>query len=127
MSKQKVLIIDDDLEISELISTFLQTQCSYEVEIVTDPTLGLEATKTFKPNLILLDIMMPKIDGLELLAQLKNEEETMPIPVIMLTAVGTDEARLQAAQFFSEDYLVKPVPLKELEQRVQNVLDRFNK
>lgn len=125
MSKKKILIIDDDLEVSELIATFLGVQCSYQVEIETDPTNGLEKAKEVRPDLILLDIMMPKIDGLKLLAMLKNEEETMPIPVIMLTAVGTDEAQLQAAQFFSEDYLIKPIPLKELEQRVKNVLARF--
>ena len=119
---EKILIIDDDLEISELLATFLRS-IDYEVEIETDPEKGIETTKATKPNLILLDIMMPKIDGLQLLEHLKNDEETLAIPVIMLTAIGTDDAKLQAARNYCDDYLVKPVPLKKLEERVKTILE----
>lgn len=113
MEKRKILIVDDEPELVEMLRMRLEAN-GYEVVSAYDGEEGLAQAEKEKPDLILLDIMMPKMDGLVVLARLKNNLETNFIPVIMLTAKGDTSAILEAQRSFATDYVIKPFEPKQL-------------
>ncbi|MEM9137216.1 MAG: response regulator [Cyanobacteria bacterium P01_F01_bin.42] len=122
-NKSKILIVDDEPMIRRILSTRL-TMAGYDVALATD---GEEALKTFKkeaPDLIVLDVMMPKLNGLEVCQELRK---TTDIPIIMLTALGDVADRITGLQLGADDYLPKPFSPKELEERINAILRRFKK
>ncbi|MFH2146226.1 MAG: response regulator [Candidatus Omnitrophota bacterium] len=124
MAKKKILIIDDEASFTKMVKLNLEENRIYDVRIENDGKRSLSAAESFRPDLILLDIMMPKTDGFEVLKTLKNNEKTMNIPVIMLTALSTEQAKLKAVQMYCEDYVSKPISTKELTARMEEVLGR---
>ena len=104
--KQKILIVEDDTILSKVITEELQ-EAGFEVIQAFDGEKGLEMTKEQKPNLVLLDIMMPKMNGLEVLESLKNNSETQNIPVFILTVLGADEDIRKGLELGAKDYIVK--------------------
>jgi DNA-binding response OmpR family regulator len=90
--------------------------------IYTKGKKGLKAAVKEKPVLILLDIMMPGMDGFEVLKRLKKSEKTMRIPVIMLTARNEDESKIEAAGLYCENYIVKPVEIRVLNSKIHKIL-----
>ena len=118
MSKGKVLIIDDDPVIVELVTTLLQSR-SYDVITAFDGVDGLEKAKIEQPNIILLDIIMPTMDGYEVCDELKKDKNTKKIPVVMLTCVGSREAVRTAHQVGADDYIVKPINLTTLLDKIK--------
>ena len=121
-SKQKILIVDDDEHISELISLYLIRE-GYDTKEVHDGKSALEAFKTYSPDLIMLDIMMPVMDGYEVCKEIRK---TSTVPIIMLTAKGDTIDKVLGLELGADDYIVKPFEAKEMVARVKAVLRRFD-
>lgn len=121
---KKILIIDDEKEYCELVKQNLELRGDYKVITANSGKDGISAAIREKPDLILLDILMPGMDGFEALKKLKDTPQTASIPVIMLTALGTDAARERAIDLCNEDYLVKPVSMVYLKATIEAVLAR---
>lgn len=121
VSKQKILIVDDDNNIAELISLYLTKEC-FETLIVNDGESALEAIPGFQPNLILLDLMLPGIDGYQVCREVRTKSQT---PIIMLSAKGEIFDKVLGLELGADDYMEKPFDSKELVARVKAVLRRF--
>lgn len=120
MAKQKILIVDDDEMISELIALYLAKEM-YETRIVSDGYEALTAFEEFKPHLILLDLMLPGIDGYEVCREIRKTSST---PIIMLSAKGEVFDKVLGLELGADDYIIKPFDSKELVARVKAVLRR---
>lgn len=120
IERQKILIVDDDENIAELISLYLVKEC-YETQIVNDGESALEAFKTFNPNLILLDLMLPGIDGYQVCREIRKDNNT---PIIMLSAKGEIFDKVLGLELGADDYMIKPFDSKELVARVKAILRR---
>lgn len=119
--KQKVLIVDDDTNIAELISLYLTKEC-YETLIVYDGEEALRRFPEFKPNIVLLDLMLPGIDGYQVCRELRTASQ---VPVIMLSAKGEIFDKVLGLELGADDYIIKPFDSKELVARVKAVLRRY--
>ena len=122
-AKQKILIVDDDSNIAELISLYLMKEC-YETKIVGDGEEALAAVGTFEPDLILLDLMLPGMDGYQVCREVRSSKDT---PIIMLSAKGEIFDKVLGLEMGADDYMQKPFDSKELVARVKAVLRRYNK
>lgn len=120
-TKQKIMIVDDDANIAELISLYLLKEC-YETLIVNDGEEALKKFPVFKPNLILLDLMLPGIDGYQVCRELRA---TSTVPIIMLSAKGEIFDKVLGLELGADDYMIKPFDSKELVARVKAVLRRY--
>jgi len=121
MAKYRVLIADDNMANVELLEAYL-AGCDYEIATAADGAETLDRAASFKPNLILLDIMMPKLSGFEVCEALKNNPQTRGIMILMVTAL-TDLGDIErAVSAGCDDYLSKPVNKAELLKRVENLL-----
>ena len=121
-NKQKILIVDDDNNIAELISLYLTKEC-FETKIVNDGESALSCFPTFKPNLILLDLMLPGIDGYQVCREIRAKSQT---PIIMLSAKGEVFDKVLGLELGADDYIEKPFDSKELVARVKAVLRRYS-
>ena len=121
VNKQKILIVDDDNNIAELISLYLIKEC-FETMIVNDGESALAAMNTFVPNLILLDLMLPGIDGYQVCREVRSKYAT---PIIMLSAKGEVFDKVLGLELGADDYMEKPFDTKELVARVKAVLRRY--
>ena len=121
VNKQKILIVDDDTNISELISLYLTKEC-FETKCVEDGEAALDAFKNFKPNLILLDLMLPGMDGYQVCRELRISSQ---VPIIMLSAKGEIFDKVLGLELGADDYMIKPFDSKELVARVKAVLRRY--
>ncbi len=121
VSKQKILIVDDDNNIAELISLYLTKEC-YDTRIVNDGEEALIAFEQYNPNLILLDLMLPGIDGYQVCREIRAESNT---PIIMLSAKGEVFDKVLGLELGADDYILKPFDSKELVARVKAVLRRY--
>jgi len=122
IGKQKILIIDDDANIAELISLYLIKEC-FDTLIVNDGEEALKQFKEYQPNLLLLDLMLPGIDGYEVCREVRK---TSKVPIIMLSAKGEVFDKVLGLELGADDYMIKPFDSKELVARVKAVLRRFN-
>jgi len=121
VTKQKVLIVDDDENIAELISLYL-TKEFFETKMVHDGNEALKAFETYQPNLVLLDLMLPGMDGYQICREIRSFSDT---PVIMLSAKGEVFDKVLGLELGADDYMIKPFDSKELVARVKAVLRRF--
>ncbi|MSS64163.1 response regulator transcription factor [Velocimicrobium porci] len=121
-TKQKILVVDDDENIAELISLYLIKEC-FDTLIVNDGEEALKQFKEYKPNLILLDLMLPGIDGYEVCREVRK---TSSVPIIMLSAKGEIFDKVLGLELGADDYMIKPFDSKELVARVKAVLRRFH-
>lgn len=121
VSKQKILIVDDDNNIAELISLYLTKEC-YDTKIVNDGEEALLAFDQYRPNLILLDLMLPGIDGYQVCREIRTKSN---VPIIMLSAKGEIFDKVLGLELGADDYILKPFDSKELVARVKAVLRRF--
>lgn len=119
--KQKILIVDDDNNIAELISLYLTKEC-YDTKIVNDGEEALHAFEHYNPNLILLDLMLPGIDGYQVCREIRAKSN---VPIIMLSAKGEIFDKVLGLELGADDYIMKPFDSKELVARVKAVLRRF--
>ncbi|CCX46948.1 dNA-binding response regulator SrrA [Firmicutes bacterium CAG:103] len=117
---QKVLVVEDDNNIAELLRLYLQKD-GFEVSHAADGGKAVEMAKEIQPDLVLLDIMLPVMDGWQVCRELRK---TMKMPIIMLTAKGETEDKVSGLEMGADDYIVKPFEVKELLARVHAVLRR---
>mgnify|MGYP001177740468 FL=1 len=123
MKKQKILIVEDESNIADSVKLNLEAE-GYEVEYTTDGQMGLHYARTMKPDLILLDIMLPKLDGFEVNKIIQKELST---PVIFLTAKSDEISTVLGLELGADDYISKPFSMRELVSRVKAVLRRIEK
>lgn len=120
---EKILIIDDEENIAELIKFNLELN-GYQTDCAHDGKTGISRIKTWKPDLVLLDIMLPEVDGITILQILRSEDEFKETPVIMMTAKSQDSDKFIGFESGADDYVTKPFIVKELVYRVKTVLKR---
>ncbi|HFK8340563.1 TPA: response regulator transcription factor, partial [Clostridium perfringens] len=118
----KILIVDDDENICEVIKMYLETT-GYNVKVAHDGKAAKEEFVNFSPNLVVLDMMLPGIDGMEVLKWIRKDSN---VPVIMLTAKGETFDKVLALEIGADDYVVKPFEPKELLARVKAVMRRYS-
>ncbi len=121
VSKQKILIVDDDNNIAELISLYLVKEC-FETRICNDGETAIGAFDSFRPNLVLLDLMLPGIDGYQVCREIRTRSQ---VPIIMLSAKGEVFDKVLGLEMGADDYMEKPFDSKELVARVKAVLRRY--
>ncbi|HKL13619.1 MAG TPA: response regulator transcription factor [Halanaerobiales bacterium] len=122
MSEEKVLIVDDEKEIRELIRDYLEVE-GFRVSMAEDGEEGLELFESFEPDIIVLDIMLPKIDGMEICKIIRNKSN---IPILMLSAKKSDVDKVLGLGLGADDYMTKPFSPKELVARIKAQLRRYN-
>ena len=119
--KQKILIVDDDDNIAELISLYLIKEC-YDTKIVGDGESALREYENYRPDLILLDLMLPGIDGYQVCREIRSHSN---VPIIMLSAKGEVFDKVLGLELGADDYIIKPFDSKEMVARVKAVLRRY--
>lgn len=123
---EKILVVDDDLDTLRLVGLMLQRQ-GYEIVAASNGQQSLQLAKDTSPDLILLDVMMPDMDGIEVAKQLREEPRTKDIPIIMFTARSQVEDKILGYEAGADDYLTKPTQPRELFAHVKAVLSRVSK
>lgn len=121
MSEIKILVVDDDKNICDLIGLYLKKE-GFGVSFAYDGEEALEKFKSYNPDLIILDIMLPKIDGIRVCREIRGESD---VPIIMLTAKGETFDKVLGLEMGADDYIVKPFEVKELSARIRAVLRRY--
>jgi DNA-binding response OmpR family regulator len=126
MSGKKILLVDDDVDFVEATKLILESK-SYDVVVSYDGKEGLKKVQTEEPNLIILDVMMPKMDGYEVCAKLKSDPKYRHIPILLLTAVGeyiptTSYTKEMGMKIEADDYVPKPVEPMEIVDRVEKLV-----
>ena len=120
MQNKKILIIEDDASVAEVLEAYLRRE-NYLVRVAADGVSGLEQAERWRPDLVLLDVMLPGLNGTEVLAKIRRGSD---VPVIMVTAMGDTPDRIGALRYGADDYVVKPYHPGEVVARVQAVLRR---
>ncbi len=121
----KILVVDDELDILEIIRHALNKE-GFEVHIAANGFQALEQTRKIKPDLILMDVMMPVMDGMEACRQLKEDNDTKNIPIVFLTARSEEFAELAGFEAGADDYISKPIRPRVLMSRLKAILRRRN-
>jgi len=121
--KEKILVVDDEASIRRILETRL-SMIGYDVVTAGDGEEALETFRKSEPDLVVLDVMMPKLDGYGVCQELRKESD---VPIIMLTALGDVADRITGLELGADDYVVKPFSPKELEARIRSVLRRIDK
>ncbi|MGQ9833066.1 MAG: GGDEF domain-containing response regulator [Candidatus Villigracilaceae bacterium] len=122
-TKAKVLIVEDDLDVAEMLNAYFRVQ-GYEVFTVNWGEDGVRACQTMRPDLVILDIRLPDIDGYEVAKRLRSDRRTQGVPIIFLTEKRDRADRLQGLELGADDYITKPFDVQELRLRVRNALRR---
>ena len=119
----KILVIDDDVNICDLLHMYLVKE-GYDVQTANDGIEGMNAFRAYDPDLVLLDIMMPKKDGWQICREIREQS---PVPVIMISAKGETIDKVLGLELGADDYIVKPLDMKEVFARIKAVLRRYKK
>lgn len=125
MAKEKILIVDDEEHILELLK-FNLINAGYDVFIASDGIEAVKVAKSEKPSLVLLDLMLPGIDGFDVCKEIKRDNEMKKTSIIMLTAKGEELDKILGLELGADDYITKPFSVRELLARVKAVLRRSN-
>jgi DNA-binding response OmpR family regulator len=124
--KLKVLVIEDEPLLSEMITKSLKLE-GYQVESAVTGEDGLKKVRELNPDLVLLDVLLPKIDGWEVLTRLRDDSKTRDLPIIMLTALADERSKVQGLRGGADDYVTKPFSALELMARVEAILKRMGR
>ena len=123
MDKKPVaLLIDDELDYCSFIKMHLKFIADLDVVCAGSGKDGLKLARRIKPDIIILDVVMPGLDGFAVLEKLKKDDKTISIPVIMLSGLDSDEARIKANQLYDETYITKPVDVYKLKDKIEEIL-----
>ena len=125
MSKQTILVVDDEQDLLDLIEYNLKKE-GFDVLKAEDGLEGMEAAREHSPDLVLLDIMMPKMDGMEVVERMRDDKKLKRIPIIFLTARGDEKTEVEGLDKGGDDYITKPISTTKLISRIKAVLRRFN-
>lgn len=121
---RKVLVIDDEEDVTSLVSYHLRTK-GFRVECINDPNLFMGRARVFQPDLVVLDIMMPELSGIQICRMLRADPKLKRIPIIFLSAKTEERDRIQGFEVGADDYICKPFSPKELLLRVQSIFRRI--
>ncbi len=124
--KPCILLIEDDKDMRELVGAHLE-HTGFDVQCADDGIKGQALALQYKPDLILLDLMLPNVDGLTLCQRLRRDERTAAIPILMMTALGSTKDKVTGFNSGADDYLAKPFDLEELQVRIKALLRRTNR
>ncbi len=125
MEKKKILVVDDEPDVTELVAYNLKAK-GFHVETLNDATASISKARNFHPDLIILDIMMPHLSGIQICRILRNDNKLARIPIIFLTAKAEPQDRIEGLESGADDYLSKPFSPKELVLRVESILRRVS-
>lgn len=125
MTVPRILAVDDEPAVGEMLR-FILEQDGFQADFVLDATQAINQIRKSKPDLILLDWMLPGMSGLELAGRLKKDHETASIPIIMLTAKGEEDDKVRGLDIGAEDYVTKPFSARELLARIRSILRRVS-
>jgi DNA-binding response OmpR family regulator len=118
----KILIVDDDVEITTLLNTILSLS-GFDISVINDSTLAMEAAESMKPDLFILDLMMPQPNGFELCRMIRSNPNLINIPIIIITAMDDLDSKNIAYAAGANDYLSKPFDQEELPKRINALLN----
>lgn len=122
---KKVLVVDDEPDVTDLLEYNLTTQ-GFKVEVINDPLMIMGKARQFQPDIILLDIMMPELNGLQICRMLRADSTMKAVPIIFLTAKGESEDRIKGLETGADDYICKPFDIREVILRVNGIFKRAN-
>ena len=122
-----ILLIDDEQDFAFFVKRNIELQKGMRVVVAHNGSQGIRLARSVNPDVILLDILMPGMNGFEVLRQLKEDDKTISIPVIMLTALGDDESKIKAAGLYDDDFIVKPAEVALIRNRIENALCRAHR
>jgi len=125
MDKKKILVVDDEPDVTELVAYHLKAK-GFHVETLNDATASISKARNFHPDLIILDIMMPHLSGIQICRILRTDNKLSKIPIIFLTAKAEPQDRIEGLESGADDYLAKPFSPKELVLRVESILRRVS-
>jgi two-component system phosphate regulon response regulator PhoB len=123
---KRILVVDDEPDVTELVSYKLKRE-GYQVEVINDPLEIMGKAREFAPDLFVLDIMMPDLDGLKICRMIRADAKLSSVPIIFLTARGEIEDRIKGLESGADDYLAKPFDTKELALRIGLIFKRMRK
>ncbi len=123
---KKILVVDDEPDVTELLSYKLKQE-GFTVEIINDPLMIMGKARDFRPELFILDIMMPELSGLQICRMIRADPTLKHVPIIFLTAKGETDDRIKGLETGADDYVAKPFNSKELLLRVKSIFKRVNK
>lgn len=121
--RQRILVVDDEPEAAELVEFNLK-QAGFDVSIAADGAEALKKARSLMPTLIVLDLMLPEVDGLEVCKMLRRDSATAKVPIIMLTAKAAEIDRILGLELGADDYITKPFSPRELVLRIKRILQR---
>jgi two-component system, OmpR family, phosphate regulon response regulator PhoB len=124
MEKKKILVVDDEPDVTDLVAYNLKAR-GFHVESLNDATASIAKARQLQPDLIILDIMMPHLSGIQICRILRNDNKLARIPIIFLTAKSEPQDRIEGLESGADDYLAKPFSPKELTLRVESILRRL--
>jgi len=125
LAPKKILVVDDEPDVTALVAYHLKAK-GFEVTVVNDPNASVGMARTFLPDLVILDVMMPDLNGIQICRMLRADPKLKKVPVIFLTAKAEENDRVQGLETGADDYICKPFSTKELVLRVQTILRRMN-
>jgi len=121
---KRILVVDDEVDVTDLVAYQLRAK-GFLVETLNDPNGSIGLARTFMPDLVILDVMMPDLNGLQICRMLRADPKLKKVPVIFLTAKAEESDRIQGLETGADDYVCKPFSTKELVLRVQTILRRL--
>ena len=122
-SRKRILVVDDEPDVADLVAYHLKAK-GFDVETLNDPNRSIGLARSFLPDLVILDVMMPELNGIQICRMLRADPQLKQVPVIFLTARVEEGNRIQGLETGADDYICKPFSTKELMLRVQTVLRR---
>ncbi len=122
---KKILVVDDEEDMAYFLKANLELEGEYEVITVTKGKDAFRTAAKHMPDLIMLDIKMPQVDGIQVLKKLKESPKTLRIPVIILSAKTDDATKIEAARLYDDHYITKPVQIEEIKSKIKEVLERY--
>lgn len=122
---RKILVVDDEPDVTELLAYNLKAK-GFVVETVNNPNSSVGLARTFLPDLVILDVMMPELNGIQICRMLRADPKLKDVPVIFLTAKAEENDRIQGLETGADDYICKPFSIKEVVLRVQSILRRVS-
>ncbi len=122
---KRILVVDDESDVTDLVAYHLKSK-GFQVETVNDPNGSIGAARSFVPDLVILDVMMPDLNGIQICRMLRADPKLKKVPVIFLTAKAEENDRIQGLEMGADDYICKPFSTKELVLRVQSIIRRLS-
>lgn len=123
MDKKKILVVDDEPDVTDLVAYNLRAK-GFHVETLNDATASISSARNFRPDLIILDIMMPDLSGVQICRILRADSQLKSVPIVFLTARAEQQDRIEGFESGGDDYIAKPFSPKELTLRVESILRR---